>query len=209
MSRANRRAVNTYVLLGEIACILVLGIVLVVCITGFFNRQPKYTGHLSDYGLHDVGKLVTQEGQFTSVQMIKDSGYLFNNPALKVPFTDKEAIYSLDGRVTAGIDFEQIDLDVDEKEKKITVHYPAPEIYDVVPDEDSLTIYHDSTSVFSSFSAEELNNSRKAMVNELSEKAMSSDILRHAEDNAKVIMRALIYQAVDKDAWAIDFKRKA
>ena len=167
-----------------------------------YTAKPEtvYESKVTDFGLKNIGKLVTQEAYYTSVQTLSGSRVLLG---ITVPGTEKKYIYSYDGRVTAGIDFEKIDQEIDEENHTITVTLPEAEIFDVVPDLSSLTIYHEDDNFFNSLHLEEKNASDQEMEKELRAKALQYDILGHATENAKVLIRKFMSQTYDLNIWKI------
>lgn len=185
----------------------------VICIAiliGLFFRfygqnKPVYTTQVTEFSLKDVGKLVTQEGCYTSIQTLRNSRDLFG---VQIPLTEKKYVYSMDGTVSAGIDFEQIEVVPDEESQIITVLMPPAEIFNVTPNEDSFTIYHDGDNLFNGLHLEETSESRKEMVEEIRAKAIEYDILGHAQNNAEVLITAFIGQTYDLDTWQLQFQTK-
>ena len=191
-------------------------ILIIAILAGLFyfsyNKQPEvryapapepeiqYVTTVTRFELKDIGKLVTQEGDYTSVQEFGGSRVVMG---VNVPFTEKKYIYSYDGKVTAGIDFEKIDQQIDEENQTVTVILPEAEIFDVVPDRSTFTILYEGDNAFNSLDLEEVYNSEVDMENELREKAMKYDILGRATENAKVLIRAFLNQSYDSKTWKI------
>jgi len=125
---------------------------------------------------------------------------------ISIPFTERKYVYSLDGIVTAGIDFEKIKIQPDEASKTITIWLPQPEIFSITPDEDSFTIYHNGDNPFNGLHLEETNEARKEMEAEIREKALKYRILDHATENAKVLINAFLSQSIDLQDWTINYE---
>ena len=83
-------------------------------------------------GLRNMGTLITQEYYFTQVEK-----YTKDKKVLGVFNSSSELAYSYDGSVTAGIDFEKIELEKDDETKTITVVIPPSEIQNVNIDKSS------------------------------------------------------------------------
>ena len=87
-------------------------------------------------GLANMGVLVTQEYYFTQVEK-----YTKEKTFLKFIISSSEFMYSYDGAVMAGVDFEKIKIKTDEDRKIITVDMPDSEIQAVTIDKDTFKIY--------------------------------------------------------------------
>lgn len=185
--------------------VLCVAVVVGLVVRYWGQGQPVYSSQVTEFNLKDVGKLVTQEGCYTSIQTLADSRELLGVP---IPLTGKKYVYSMDGVVSAGINFEEIEIIPDESSKTLTVFLPPAEIFRVTPNEDSFTIYHDGDNPFNGLHLDETNESRKVMIDEIREKALNYGILDHALENAKTLLTVLIGQAYDLNTWNITYETK-
>ena len=94
-------------------------------------------------GLQDMGTLITQEYFFTQVEH-----YTKDQKVLSVFNSSSELIYSYDGKVTAGIEFGDINVSKDEDAKMIMVELPHSTIQDVVIDPSSFKKYSEKESLW-------------------------------------------------------------
>ena len=60
---------------------------------------------ITKFGLNNVGELVTQTGYFTVVSVMDDSARLWG---WSIPLTDSKHVFSYDGIVRAGLNFEKL-----------------------------------------------------------------------------------------------------
>lgn len=109
-------------------------------------------------------------------------------------------------KVTAGIDFNEINIDVDYKEKKIYITLPNVEIHETNVDMGTLDYIHEkNTSEKDSISQE----AYKLCKNDLRERAKNeTELLINANENAKSAIEALIkpwIESVDRE-FQIEFK---
>ena len=107
---------------------------------------------------------------------------------------------------TAGIDFNEVNIDVNYKEKKIYITLPNVEIHEINVDMGTLDyIYEKNTSEKDSISQE----AYKLCKNDLRERAKNeTELLVNANENAKSAIEALIkpwIESVDKE-FQIEFK---
>ena len=93
------------------AALVVLTVLLTLGLNSVFRHDEKPT-HL---GFEDIGELATQAAYLTIVEDIDASRELFG---VKIPFTQTEIIYSYDVAVKAGLDFDQVEWEVNDEAKK-------------------------------------------------------------------------------------------
>ena len=85
------------------------------------NQNARYFSKPTSLGLKDIGELATQAGYFTTVQTINKSRDVLG---WEVPGTQSNYIYSYDGTIKAGIDFQDINMEVDEVNHIIKITFP-------------------------------------------------------------------------------------
>lgn len=117
-----------------------------------------------------------------------------------------EYYVAYNGKVTAGIDFNEVNIDVNYKEKKIYITLPNVEIHEINVDMGTLDyIYEKNTSEKDSISQE----AYKLCKNDLRERAKNeTELLVNANENAKSAIEALIkpwIESIDKE-FQIEFK---
>ena len=165
--------------------------------------SQKYTSRAVDFGLRDIGELATQEGFFTSVQSIQKDRNVFG---VTVPGTNSKYIFSYDGVVKAGLNFDEIEFDVDEDSKAVRVVMPEARILNVTVDENSLVIYNETKNVFSPLKVTDLNRSMIEMKKEITEKAIHNGILKSARSNAEVLIRGFLINTFPADTYTMTFE---
>ena len=144
---------------------------------------------MTQFDLHAIGEMATQAGYFTNVEVIEDSKTLWK---ITLPFTSSKYIFSYDGIIKAGIDFEEIEWSVNDLTQTITVKLPPTKILSNEIDTDSLYVYDESRSIFSPLTVEDLNASLIALKAESEEKAIDNGILIEAMENAKVLIQGFL-----------------
>ena len=149
-------------------------------------QEPKITvdTEIIRDGLNDMGFLVTQEYYFTQVEKYtKETKFLWVVPS------ESEIVYSYDGSVQAGIDFEKIEITKDDDTKKLTVTLPPAEINAVVIDENSFQAYSEKEFLWNKIQLEDYSKSRASFEAAARKKAIDSGILDRANDQAmKLVM---------------------
>ena len=185
-----------------IALVLVMALAAVSFSIGL-NRSGEISSKMTRLRLEDLGEFATQAGYFTTVQVIKDSATLFGKT---VPFTTSKYIFSYDGTVKAGLDFSQVNIDVNALTSAITVTAPLPHILSTEVDEDSLVIYDESRNIFTPLTLDDVKLSRTAMIEEVKTQAIDNNLLENARVNAEVWIKMFLQTAYDPNEYSVTFK---
>ena len=151
-------------------------------------------------GLANMGVLITQEYYFTQVEK-----YTKEKTFLKFIISSSEFMYSYDGAVMAGIDFEKIEIKTDEDRKIITVDMPDSEIQAVTIDKDTFKIYSEKDSLWNPLKLEDYNISLVEFEDAAKEKAIASGILGRSDEQARNLVREFISSLPNTGEYTISF----
>ena len=151
-------------------------------------------------GLANMGVLITQEYYFTQVEK-----YTKEKTFLKFITSSSEFMYSYDGAVMAGIDFEKIEIKTDEDRKIITVDMPDSEIQAVTIDKDTFKIYSEKDSLWNPLKLEDYNISLVEFEDAAKEKAIASGILGRTDEQALNLVREFISSLPNTGEYTISF----
>jgi hypothetical protein len=151
-------------------------------------------------GLANMGVLITQEYYFTQVEK-----YTKEKTFLKFITSSSEFMYSYDGAVMAGIDFEKIEIKTDEDRKIITVDMPDSEIQAVTIDKDTFKIYSEKDSLWNPLKLEDYNISLVEFENAAKEKAIASGILERSDEQARNLVREFISSLPSTGDYTVSF----
>lgn len=178
-----------------------------ICIGGFiFYPKGDPSSAISktvNFGLKDIGELATQVGYFTNIQVIKDSRKV---GGVSVPFTEKQHIFSYDGEIHAGVDFDKIHVSEDEGSKTIIVTLPHAEILNKFINEKSYRSYDERNNIFNPLNSEDLVESRKILLDEAVKNAKDNGILDKADDNAQKLIEGFLKGTYDLDEYKVKFE---
>ena len=152
-------------------------------------------------GLANMGVLVTQEYYFTQLER-----YTKEKTFLKFITTSSEFMYSYDGYVLAGVDFEKIRIEKDEDQKNITITMPKSEIIAVAIDKDTFKIYSEKESLWNPLKLEDYNISLVEFENAAKERALAGGILERSDEQARNLVREFIISLPNTSEYAIEFK---
>lgn len=189
----------------KILILVIIIAVVVVLAMGFvvFNTTRTETkSRMVDFNLKDIGELATQAGYFTNVQVISSSRELFG---ITVPFTQSNYVYSYDGVVKAGVNFELVDVSVDEENSIITVKMPEVEILSLEVYEDSLEVYDESKNIFTPLSISSFNQSLTDLKEEVRQRAVDNGLLESAKTNAETLIKGFIAGMLDIKTYTFEF----
>ncbi len=166
-----------------------------------------------------IGKLFTGEpAEITGIQEVslermveigelQTADYIHNSIAMSYDEKGKVKYYvAYKGRVTAGIDFDQIEFNVDNENKKITCAIPRAEIIDIVVDLTSLDFIFTSNK----YNNENVNQEAYPLCQQdLKEKIQNEDaILQEADKSAEVIVKALIAPLIESKGYEVEYEYK-
>ena len=181
-------------------------IVIIVGALAFFSLQKTTTvSKTTNLGLKNIGELATQAGYFTTVQTISKARDVLG---VEVPGTRSNYVYSYDGTIKAGINFEEVTLDVDEENHIIHVTFPEFKILSTEIDDDSFILYNDGSNLFTSLKLEDVNQSNAELKKTAKESAIKNGILENARANAEVLVKGFLASMYDLSVYTIDFQEQ-
>ena len=176
-------------------CVVLLGMS-IVSVTVVTSRTVRL-------GLKDMGELATQAGYFTNVQVLEDSKQLFGH---NVPLTKSKYIFSYDGIIKAGFDFQELEMQVNEITRTIHVTLPEAKILNCEIDENSLQIYDATQSIFTPLSITDINESMIELKETVKTDAVNNGILENARENAKLLIRGFLAGCFDLQEYTVEFR---
>ena len=144
-------------------------------------------------GLANMGVLITQE--YTKEK----------NIFLIIP-SSSGFMYSYDGAVLAGVDFEKIGVQTDEDRKVVTVDLPPSEIQAVTIDRDTFKIYSEKESIWNPLKLEDYNISLAEFEDAAKEKALGSGILERSDQQAQKLVSEFIVSLPATNGYTVEFK---
>lgn len=152
-------------------------------------------------GLANMGVLVTQEYYFTQVETYTKEKNIF----IIIP-SSSGFMYSYDGAVMAGVDFEKIGVETDEDRKLVRVDMPPSEIQAVTIDRDTFKIYSEKESIWNPLKLEDYNISLAEFEDAAKEKALESGILERSDQQAQKLVSEFIVSLPSTSGYAVEFQ---
>lgn len=185
-----------YLLLGILLCILVGA-------AGFLggryagNREPapQLSAVVLESKLSEISELASVTYRYTNMAQFENSSDFYG---VTLPFTTKKFILTYDGTIKAGIDLDQVRIDV--TGNAVTVRLPEARILSHEIDEDSVEIFDEKTSIFNPFTVEDFTAFQAEQKQEIEEKALERGLLEEASEKAENSVRLLLEAALPEDA---------
>ncbi|HRH57028.1 MAG TPA: DUF4230 domain-containing protein [Chitinophagales bacterium] len=137
--------------------------------------------------IQKVLKLVTVEGNFSELMNYKDFDYI------DFPGFRKDALIRVNAKVSIGYNLENLKISSNEKDKTIVIQQmPAPEILSIDTD---IKFENLSTGLFTNFSEAELSKLNSLGKEKIKEKALSTELIKQAEEQKKDMFDLIFYMA--------------
>lgn len=180
--------------------VLLLFVYLGLTLSSNFSSHTKAT----QFGLRDMGELITQTGYVTVLQDSKENREFFK--LFKIPFTESRMIFSYDFTVDASVNFEKISYVTNDKKQEITVNLPHAMHYKTTLIIDSQEVYLDEDSLFSRIDLKEVNDAMLKMEKEAKDIAIRNGLLEAADKNAQRIISAMLTSDSSRKNYKVNYK---
>lgn len=166
----------------------------------FVEVEKTITSETVAEGLNDMGFLVTEEYYFTMVESYEKTKSLF-----KFITTKSNFLYSYDGELYAGVNFENIKVAKDDDRKIITITIPKAEVQSISIDKNSFKAYEEKEGWGNELTMEDFNKSLLELENAAEARAIDRGVLDRANENAKDVVGNFVKCLVG-DEFAVEFK---
>ena len=183
----------------KIILIIAVIVILFIGVSRYFRTESRTT----KLGFEDIGELATQTAYCTEVNVTEAARELFG---MTIPFTQSKYIYSYDIQIKAGLDFEEIEWEVNGS--TIEVRLPETKILSSEIDLDSFKVYLEDESIYREITLEENNEALKSMKQSAEDDAVANGLLENARSNAETILTGFFGNVYDMDEYEIVFKDK-
>ena len=161
--------------------------------TGAITEVTEISGQTIRSSLAEIGELCTAEYDYQHVENYSDSKKVFK---FNVPLTEKSFIYSYCGTITAGCDFADIDVEVDESSREVIVTLPEMKILHNEIDMNSYEKYDETNSIFNPISIDDVQKTNEDMEQTEAENAINKGLLDNAQANAKLLIENIVKASV-------------
>lgn len=155
------------------------------------QRKDKTRGYDSSSILTRITylqELALVKYNYTGVIGYKDHMKILS---INIPLTDKYFLLKYNGYLKAGIDFQQIKVNVID-EKTVHVSIPKPQIFDTVIDENSIQVYNESENAFNPIKISDYNEAISREKNGMIQDAIKNGVYKDATTQAKLAITSLL-----------------
>ena len=150
--------------------------------------------------IKNVGKLIVTEGTFSQVYTYKDS----RNFYLGVLSAEKKALIVVNAKATVAYDLSQLEVEIDEEEKKVIITRIPEEEISIYPD---IKYYDVSQDYLNQFKAEDYNTVKRKVAKSIREKVEKSSLKTNAE-NRLISELQKIFILTSTLGWTLEYKNQ-
>ena len=186
---------------GKLLYLIVFVVIGIVLYKYFTSEKPaattEYNTELIQEKIKSVGKLVVTEGHFSQVMTYKDQQkYLMD----LISF-EKKALIIINADVTVAYDLRQMQYDIDEKNKVITIVSIPKEEIKISPD---IQFYDVEQSKLNPFTGDDYNKINKKVKADLAKKIEKSSLKSNAQ-NRLVSELAKVLILTNSMGWTLQY----
>lgn len=109
---------------------------------------------------------------------------------INVPLTEKSFLLKYDGYIKAGVDFD--DMKVEVTNKDVHVSLPRAKILDTMIDEKSIKVYNESMNAFNPLTIADYNKAIMKEKDNMVRNALSQGILKDATKQAEIVLTTIL-----------------
>lgn len=172
------------------------------------EATPVITSDTVDEQLNSLGELVTVEYLYTNADKYENHNQVsVHKWNINLPFTTKSFLLAYDGRIKAGVDLKNAQIDVDENSHQITVILPQSQITSHEIFEDNIRVFDEKDSVFNKITIENYNDFVATQKDGMEQRAVEMGLLSSADDNAKTMVRSFLSLIPGIDTYTLTVKQ--
>lgn len=134
-----------------------------------------------------IQELSTVKYNYTGVIGYKDAVKIFK---MNIPLTEKFFLIKYNGYLKAGVDFDKIVVNVEDG--RVCVSIPRARIFDIVIDENSVTVYNESENAFNPIKISDYTQALAKEKETMRKDAIKQGILRDANQHAELAIKSLL-----------------
>lgn len=108
----------------------------------------------------------------------------------KVPFTDKKFIVAYEGFICAGVDLENLDIQI--HDKTINIKIPKSKILSHTIDEKSIKVFDEKNSIFNPIKIEDYKNFSTDQKTVVEKDAIKKGLLKEADDKTQKAIEEIL-----------------
>lgn len=168
---------------------------------GSRSEQQRITQDILEQKLQDIGELATVEYHYTNMGKFEDRLDFYG---WAVPLTKKSFIVSYDGVIKAGVDVEDLQIEVHHiaspsRGKKFEITLPEPKILSHEIDFGTLTVYDESRNVFNPISITDYQRFSLDQQAAMERRAIEAGLLKEAQAKTLETFRQMLQMMAEPD----------
>lgn len=171
------------------------------------DAEPVITSRQVNEKLNSLKELVTKEYLYTNADKYENrSQVTIRNWDISLPLTGKSFLLAYDGRIKAGVDLSQAEIQVDEARKTVTVTLPASEILSHEIFEDQIRVFDEKDSLFNKITIDNYNEFVAEQKGVMEQKAVDMGLLSEADREARGSVSAFLGMMPGMDSYWLDVR---
>lgn len=184
---------------SNISTIFFLFTTVLLAILLVINNKGKENPHQYDSStvftkISHIQELSTVKYNYSGVIGYKDAVKIFN---MSIPLTEKFFLIKYNGYLKAGVDFDKIVVNVNED--KVFISMPRARIFDIVIDENSVTVYNESDNAFNPIKISDFTQALSKEKETMTQDAIKQGILKDANQHAEIAIKSILEEMGFKD----------
>lgn len=154
--------------------------------------------------IEGIGEMATIEYVYTNAGKYEDPKQLFG---IDIPLTTKSFIAKWDGIIKAGIEIDEVKVEMKEAKKEIIISLPKAKILSHELDENSFETLDEQDGLFNPVKVKDTKEFEVTTKKSMEERVIENGILDKAFENAKQIIEKLVNSdIVQEQGYSIKFK---
>ena len=168
--------------------------------------EPVITSDQISEALTAASELVTQRYVYTNAARREaNKTWLWG---WMMPFSDTSLLVTYDGEIKAGIDFSEIQVDVNEGTRTITVTLPSSKVLNNDIPQETIQVLEVRNNLFNEVTFDDYNQFIAAEKPVMEEKAISMGLLTDADREAKTVIRNFLSAIPGIDTYTLNVVTK-
>lgn len=191
---------------GKLAAVLLFAAVLagsfiLGAVWSHRGETTQITADLIGQQLREAAELVSVEYYYTNMGRFENQVDFYG---WKVPFTTKSFIISYDGLIKAGVDLNQLDIQV--TGKTVTILLPQSKIIAHEIPEDSIEVFDETHNIFNPITISDYTGFTADQRVAIEARAIENGLLTRATEQARSTLTALLGLLPGIDDYTISFR---
>lgn len=151
------------------------------------QATPEITSSLIENRLEKSRELISTKYHYTNMGSFENQAQYYG---FDIPFTTKGFIISYDGIISAGMDMEEVQVNLEGNTIKIKLGKAKIISHEI--DEDSIKVFDEKNSIFNPIKVEDYSNFSKDQKEKVKQNAIEKGLLTLAEEETQKAIREIL-----------------